>query len=168
MIVTMRSNDAFMGLPHDVFCFTMLQEIVARSLNREVGAYRQFTGSMHLYERNREVAGEYLTEGLQARTEMPPMPQGDPWPALGTLLSLESRVARGDNLDADVETGNPYWADLVRLLQIYHASGDGERIAALRGAMSDRRYHAYIDGRRAKRPPRPRSVGQPDVAGGGR
>ncbi len=167
MIVTMRSNDAFMGLPHDIFCFTMLQEIVARSLNREVGAYRQFTGSMHLYERNREAAGEYLTEGLQARTEMPPMPEDDPWPALGTLLSLEGRIARGDTLDADAETSASYWADLVRLLQIYHASGDGTRIAALRAAMSDRRYHAYIDGRRARRPPRPRSTGQLDAAEGG-
>ena len=26
--VTLRSNDAYLGLPHDVFCFTMLQEIM--------------------------------------------------------------------------------------------------------------------------------------------
>jgi thymidylate synthase len=33
MFTNMRSNDAFLGLPHDVFAFTMLQEIVARTLN---------------------------------------------------------------------------------------------------------------------------------------
>src|SRR5690606_4963573 len=27
MMTSMRSNDAFLGLPHDIFCFTMLQEI---------------------------------------------------------------------------------------------------------------------------------------------
>ena len=166
MIVTMRSNDAFMGLPHDVFCFTMLQEIVARSLGREVGVYRQFTGSMHLYERNRTLAEEYLTEGFQARTEMPPMPEGDPWSALNLLLSLEGKVAYGDDIDADTETSNPYWADLIRLLQIYHASSDVPRIAALRAAMSDRRYHAYIDGRRTRRAPRPRSADQHEAAEG--
>ena len=56
LIVTMRSNDAYIGLPHDVFCFTMLQEIVARSLNREIGSYRHFVGSMHLYDPDRSRA----------------------------------------------------------------------------------------------------------------
>lgn len=32
MLTTMRSNDAYIGLPHDVFCFTMLQEVLARTL----------------------------------------------------------------------------------------------------------------------------------------
>ena len=36
----MRSNDAFLGLPHDIFCFTMLQEIMARSLGVELGSYK--------------------------------------------------------------------------------------------------------------------------------
>lgn len=33
MVSHMRSNDAFFGLPHDVFSFTMLQEVMARSLS---------------------------------------------------------------------------------------------------------------------------------------
>ncbi len=37
MVTTMRSNDAYLGLPHDVFCFTMLQEIIARSLGLDIG-----------------------------------------------------------------------------------------------------------------------------------
>ena len=49
MVTTMRSNDAYFGLPHDVFCFTMLQEIVARSLDRDIGIYRHFVGSLHIY-----------------------------------------------------------------------------------------------------------------------
>ena len=32
MVASMRSNDAYIGLPHDVFAFTMIQEIVARAL----------------------------------------------------------------------------------------------------------------------------------------
>jgi thymidylate synthase len=38
MFVNMRSNDAYWGLPHDVFSFTMLQEIMARTLDVEVGS----------------------------------------------------------------------------------------------------------------------------------
>src|SRR5262245_55123087 len=36
-VTYMRSNDAFLGLPHDIFAFTMLQEILARSLSVELG-----------------------------------------------------------------------------------------------------------------------------------
>ena len=54
LIATMRSNDAYIGIPHDVFCFTMLQEMVARILGAELGHYYHFVGSMHLYDVNRE------------------------------------------------------------------------------------------------------------------
>src|SRR5690606_18825384 len=37
LVTSMRSNDAFWGLPHDIFSFTMLQEIMARSLDLEIG-----------------------------------------------------------------------------------------------------------------------------------
>jgi thymidylate synthase len=49
LIVYMRSNDAYLGLPHDVFCFTMLQEIMARYLEIEPGVYKHMVGSFHLY-----------------------------------------------------------------------------------------------------------------------
>lgn len=37
-ITYMRSNDVHLGLPHDIFCFTMLQELFARSLKRNSAA----------------------------------------------------------------------------------------------------------------------------------
>jgi thymidylate synthase len=55
MLTNMRSNDAFLGLPHDFFCFTMLQEIVARSLSVEIGTYKHaveaFTSTMKMLKR---------------------------------------------------------------------------------------------------------------------
>ncbi len=48
LAVNMRSNDAYIGLPHDVFCFTMLQELLARTLGVGVGRYYHFAMSMHL------------------------------------------------------------------------------------------------------------------------
>jgi thymidylate synthase len=67
LIATMRSNDAYLGLPHDVFCFTLLQEFVARTLRVELGFYRHFVGSMHLYDKNRAAACRYLGSGLIPR-----------------------------------------------------------------------------------------------------
>lgn len=49
MDVLMRSNDAWLGLPYDLFQFTQLQLTVARVLNLEPGRYRHTTWSLHLY-----------------------------------------------------------------------------------------------------------------------
>src|ERR1700692_2377692 len=87
MFTNMRSNDAWLGLPHDVFCFTMLQEIVARSLAVELGAYKHAIGSLHLYVKSLENARYFLDEGWQStQSPMPPMPNGDPWASIASLL----------------------------------------------------------------------------------
>ena len=78
----MRSNDAFLGLPHDVFCFTMLQEIVARTLSIEVGNYKHVVGSLHLYEQRMRARDDSSMRLAIAKIAMPPMPAGNPWPRL--------------------------------------------------------------------------------------
>lgn len=54
----MRSNDAWLGFPHDVWSFTCLQRVVAGELGLPVGKYVHTVGSMHLYEKNVEAAVE--------------------------------------------------------------------------------------------------------------
>ena len=46
----MRSNDIFLGLPHDLLQFTSLQEIMAGWLGLELGSYNQVSDSLHVYE----------------------------------------------------------------------------------------------------------------------
>jgi thymidylate synthase len=147
MITTMRSNDAYWGLPHDVFCFTMIQELIARSLGREIGIYRHFAGSLHLYKDHRHDAQNFVNEGYQARIEMPSMPVGDPWSAVATLLKTEQRIRNGEHVDVDTLGLDPYWCDLIRVIQIHFSGGDEEKIEALANAMSFRRYRPYIIGR---------------------
>lgn len=53
-IVTMRSNDIWLGLPYDIFAFTCLQMMVASALGLSIGWYQHQAGSLHLYHRNRE------------------------------------------------------------------------------------------------------------------
>jgi hypothetical protein len=49
---TMRSNDAWLGFPYDVFAFTCVQRLVASALDASVGWYKHQVGSMHAYERD--------------------------------------------------------------------------------------------------------------------
>lgn len=67
----MRSNDAYFGLPHDLFCFTMLQELVSCRTNIPLGNYTHITTSMHIYDYHKDKAETYLKEGLHEPFEMP-------------------------------------------------------------------------------------------------
>ena len=49
MCVTMRSNDLWYGFCNDQYCFSMLQQLVARELSIPVGTYFHFAHNLHLY-----------------------------------------------------------------------------------------------------------------------
>ena len=150
LISYMRSNDAIVGMPHDIFCFTMLQEIMARILGVELGTYKHMVGSLHIYDQNLPEAQEFLDEGWQpTSTLMRPMPTGDPRKAIQSLLSAEYAI-RADqmyDLSSLVQGLDEYWADLVRLLAIYRASKDrdAEKIKVLKGQMATGDFDAFID-----------------------
>jgi len=49
MSVNMRSNDLWYGFCNDQYCFSKLQELVAKKLNIKIGWYYHFSSNMHLY-----------------------------------------------------------------------------------------------------------------------
>ena len=153
MITTMRSNDVYLGLPHDVFFFTMLQELVARRLDVELGLYRHIVGSLHLYEHNVEDALEYMGEGWQPTTEyMPSMPSGDPTADLVSFLNAEDKVRLEKPFNLDDTGLDKYWADLIRLLQLYRYSTkarNAEEVCRLCAAV-DPSYTPYFEKMRAR------------------
>lgn len=119
MITNMRSNDAYLGLPHDVFFFTMLQEIIARTLSVEIGTYKHMVGSLHLYDKNYKNASLFLEEGWQSFIPMPEMPIEDPWPSISELLRLEQEIRLNNINVLEKLDFDPYWEDVIRLLQIF-------------------------------------------------
>jgi thymidylate synthase len=150
MFANMRSNDVYRGLPHDVFCFTMLQEIMARTLGVQVGTYKHAVGSLHLYVRDLEAVQRFLDEGWQPTVgvAMPRMPTGDPRPAVDLLLKAESAIrTTGALQDGILDALDSYWADLVRLLQVFRCKKEKNagRIRELRESVSSRVYFPFID-----------------------
>jgi len=149
MITYMRSNDVFWGLPHDIFTFTMLQEIMARSLGVELGTYKHIVGSLHIYEKNTNLVQQFLNEGWQStEMSMPTMPVGDPWSAIHSFLDAET-IIRSGNLfdDSMLESLDVYWADLVRLLQVFNYSkyNDNDNIQKIKQKMASPTYRPFID-----------------------
>lgn len=101
MLTYMRSNDAFVGMPHDVFCFTMLQEIMARTLSVELGQYKHIVGSLHLYNESMDNVQDFLNAGWQSTaTVMRPLPKGDPWPAIKSLLFAEHAIRTNQDFES--------------------------------------------------------------------
>lgn len=151
MSVTMRSNDAYWGLPHDVFCFTMIQEMMARRLGAEMGEYHQYIGSMHVYEDYLADMKEYVEEGFQQTREMPPMSEGNPFDLVQQLLEIEARLRAGVSIVVADEIDDPYWADMLRLLQGFWARKSVKdypaRLNELKEELVWKAYGPYLEGR---------------------
>lgn len=148
MSVFMRSNDAYFGLPHDVFCFTMLQEMVARRLGLDLGHYIHHVGSMHVYDGYAHRLGDYIEEGYQRPIEMARMPDGDPFLLVPAILDAECRIRNGDAVIADDVAGPGYWADFIRLVQVFWTSRRKEPLDELKDAFVEPMYRTYLEGRR--------------------
>lgn len=162
MFTTMRSNDAFVGLPHDIFAFTMIQEIIARSLDVEIGEYNHAVGSLHLYEKDRDGAKEYRNVGFHStKFPMSKMPMGNPWEKIKLLLDIEDDLRNGKEIKlAILEQLNPYWVDLVYILYAFSLSKKGktstnindiksyiDQLEIINSQVKDKSYAIYIDKR---------------------
>lgn len=145
--VHMRSNDAYLGMPHDFFSFTMLQELAAREVGVGIGTYIHTVGSLHIYADpenldHRPDAQKYIDEGLYSNTPMPPMPQGDQWAYLKHVLEAEAEI-RGGNLDFIPAKSLPaYWLDLLALLRIY---GCSKHLKEREEAERDEKVKRYLE-----------------------
>ena len=150
MITYMRSNDLYRGLPHDVFCFTMIQELLSRSLGVGLGNYIHNVGSLHIYNRDKEKMGEYLDEGWQPTNKpMPPMPKSDPSSSVDKMLDAESTIRNEENINRNVAANielDEYWLDLIRLLQIFrHVKGGNlEEAKAIGSEVKSPVYSVFV------------------------
>ena len=154
MVTHMRSNDVHVGLPHDVFGFTMLQEILGCMLAVGLGTYKHMVGSLHLYDSNLAAAETFLSEGWQSTSDaMPKMPQGDPGQSLQVVLEAERHLRGGLPLTpATLDVLDPYWRDLILLLGIFRAfkNRDDVTLAQLHSQMSSTAFDPYIEEKSAQ------------------
>lgn len=73
----MRSNDLFLGTPHNFIQFTVLQEVMAGWLGIEPGAYVQLSDSLHFYEQDMACISVTPTASTVVNTETLALPKDD-------------------------------------------------------------------------------------------
>lgn len=106
LVVTMRSNDLWLGTPYDIFCFTAIQRYVADSLGVMTGTYTHNVGSLHIYHKDLEKAREAV--------EAPYVPLGIKGIAKNLIYYTEAEKAwreRGEKVD--MEPG--FFKEIVRM-----------------------------------------------------
>lgn len=108
MIAFMRSNDAWLGTPYDVYCFTSFQKLIAGDLGVEVGTYTHIVGSMHLYDKNVQAAGEALKH-------YPSFKYGDGYDGGQITTGLDTFISFVRELDErePLWTMYPAWSSLL-------------------------------------------------------
>jgi thymidylate synthase len=113
-VVYMRSNDAILGLPYDVFLFTMLQEILATTLGLELGYYYHMCGSLHLYDKNIELAKRVMSSAEEYDFEMPKMQSTSD---IKNFLEAENSIRLGH--PCDLKQISEYWRNLLFVIDNY-------------------------------------------------
>jgi thymidylate synthase len=121
MATTMRGQDVWIGMPYDVFFYTVLHELVAGWLDVELGQFHLHVGSLHIYNEHLERADQLTA--IATSEVMPDL--RTPWAGFDGLL---------DQVEAGHVTGHPGWDTMAGTLRSYRLRKDGQREQALRAA----------------------------------
>lgn len=73
----MRSNDVFLGTPHNFVQFTSLQEVIAGWLGIEVGSFLLVADSLHLYEHDVDQCSMTEMPSAAMNTDSLALPRGE-------------------------------------------------------------------------------------------
>jgi thymidylate synthase len=127
-ITTMRSNDVILGLPYDIFLFTMLQEMMAVELELELGVYHHIVGSLHIYESDLDWSKEIVEANPTIVESMPRMLTVA---GIDALLEGERQTRDPSTTEASHGLADGYWLALLDVLRYCNGLRVGESVAAL-------------------------------------
>jgi thymidylate synthase len=116
-VVTMRSNDLYLGVPYDVFNFTMLQELMALEVGAALGTYVHFVGSLHLYERDIPRARASYSSSALHPLPMEPIPGAA---GMKQFVDVEAAIRTGKPVD--LHSLDPFWVPYATVLKEYRRS----------------------------------------------
>ncbi|MBC6356719.1 hypothetical protein ERK19_05060 [Lactobacillus helsingborgensis] len=96
LFVNMRSNDFYLGLPYDIYSFSMLQVLVALELGLMPGNYHHHVDSLHFYERDKskvlKISNDHILENNSKQWK-----QDDFIKNIDFMVDVESKIREGKN-----------------------------------------------------------------------
>lgn len=137
MTTVMRSNNAFRIMPYNLFEFSMLQEIVAASLNLPLGDYMHWAASMHVYVNDQEMphTEQIARVGPSVSIIMPPMTGDNAFNQAAQLARYEAQLRHTythTQFDEVVSKANSYldwyWYGLFSVLALWNTAKRGWNI----------------------------------------
>jgi thymidylate synthase len=109
--VFMRSSDVWLGIPYDIFSFTIMSAIVALRLRvKSLGILSIFLGSSHLYKENWDKARALLEKGEASLLSTMPL-ELENRSELGLVGTLSSAATQKSNHEAFTILAN--WGDII-------------------------------------------------------
>lgn len=135
----MRSNNAFLLLPFNIFEFSLLAEMVASELGVPFRTYLHWSASMHVLNCESDKARALVYSGPSASREMPAMPSEVSPLAQAQLLAIhETRLRYSSSRDEALGVRDsaavdlhPYWLAFFDVLAIYRLKLCGADIDAI-------------------------------------
>lgn len=112
LLCYVRSNDLYLGLPYDVFHWTMLQEMYATMLGVDLGEYHHFVGSLHIYDQDMSSMSNIVTAKIDDIVE-PNMPLLD-LTIINKLSDIEKKYRLTGCLD--MLSIDEYWHKYLKWL----------------------------------------------------
>lgn len=117
-IVNMRSSDVIRGISYDVPSFTFFQERLARELKVDVGKYMHISNSLHIYEKDFDLAEKILEENSANSIQMPEMPEENITKNIKLILKYESEMRKNKfNFHSNI---NSYWNDQLQIIKCHY------------------------------------------------
>ena len=126
--VMMRSNNAHLLLPYNLFEFSLLAEVLASELGVGLGSIYYTAASMHLYAQDFSIAEQACREPILP-LQMAPMPTNS-LSSVQDLVKIEARLRQeavsDEKLLALVTEGQeslpPYWTQFLYILALKNAT----------------------------------------------
>jgi thymidylate synthase len=129
----MRSNNAFLLLPFNIFEFSLLAEVFASELGVPFRTYIHWSASMHVLNHESDRAHALVAAGPSASREMPAMPSGvGPLVQAGLLAVHEAQLRQSSGRDealgvrdAAAAALHPYWLAFFDVLAVHRLKSCG-------------------------------------------
>lgn len=124
LVVSMRGNDAMIGLVCDVFSFTAIQEFTAVQLGAQLGTYTHQVASMHVNEPDLARMDAILA-GPETSDPFPDssMPADTSWETIRRVLRWEAELRanrrRFDPVSGTLAPASTYWRQVLLLFEVY-------------------------------------------------